>query len=261
MTMTIGTPDWSKATVTGQVLLASVASGNISATVVVPLNIQTLVVFSTGPTIATSNELKCVGVTTTTEYPGSVRFPSPGINGYSVRAFPVAPVLDQSVILTWGSAPTVDWYVVGLSVVNVVDVPDLAPLVATNDAAQNGTGVVIMGLFNGLTHYVRVDGNSMLLVGKATNATGPTAIGVLATPVLAAPSGYLYQLHGYDVVSTAAATVKLEILDGATVVAYVDVPTTGLAGVNLHGFVAGAAITAVASAVDLTLTLRYGVFQ
>jgi len=145
MTINTGAPDWQSAIVNTQALLATVTGGGTTATVTLPPNTATLVVFTLSPINLDDITVTCTGTTTGVTYPGSLRGPPPLIDTYYTRYFAVSPALDPQVTITFASAPYSTWYVVATTGIDTVDVPALSGLVAQGGATGNAYGLVVYG--------------------------------------------------------------------------------------------------------------------
>lgn len=222
----IGTPDNQRGIVNAQSLLASVPAGTISVDVNVPPNTTTLMVINAGASIGATNLCYCLGQTSGTLYPGSLRQYSSGIAAFWSRFFTVSPVLDSVITVKWGTAPTVGWYVIAMSGVNVVDDPAMDQLVSRAGVAPSPYGIMVYGSDGTNAQALSTDVNARLRTRETVADTVFAALGTTNTQFMPAPpTGFIYRCFSlYCYCSVAGDAIYLTAGVGGGVIGAVAAP-------------------------------------
>ena len=138
-----GAPDWQRALLAAGKLLAVVSAGTASQVVKVPINAGAIFVAMAQVLPATT--IAVVGTTTGFLYPVAML---PGASPYPYDTFIGAPVLtqlDAEVEIIFGTAPTVDWYVVMESSTDLLKVAVTDLLISEDGKAFNPLGTLALG--------------------------------------------------------------------------------------------------------------------
>jgi hypothetical protein len=251
-------PDGQNAVVNAQLLLASVAANTASVTVALNPNITTVAVFGGSAAIPYTDFLECLGVTTGNRYPGSTRFTGGlGIAANVSRFFTVSPALDSEVTIEWVSAPTAPWFVVGMTGVNMVDVPALAASLGANGGTTPGLGLLVMGTDGTDARPLATDVNGRQIPLVPTKSSGVISATTGGVTVLAAPSSGENYLFGVDVQGVTAADVLTLSSVAKGEFAFLTAPLTTIATLDLKGFAVSDAVTATTSVDTANVVLRY----
>lgn len=114
----VGSPDWQRGFISAQKLLATVPANTASEAVTMPPNAETIVVIAGA--ITPGNQCFCVGATTGKIYPGAIATGSAVAGGHSAVMFDATPVIDETVTITWITAPITTWYIAADAGIRIV---------------------------------------------------------------------------------------------------------------------------------------------
>jgi hypothetical protein len=253
----IDAPDGQNATVDAQVLLASESSSTTTVTVTLPPNVSTLAVFTTPHSVGITNTLKCEGVDTLTIYPGSLRYPAPGLGGNFTRYFAVSPANDSSVTLTWSLAPGQAWAVVGMNASQFVDIPALSSLVQNPTAGSPPPGLVVYGANGANTAPILTDNFGRQVILGPSLSTGIVVATTGGVTLLGVPTLGHNFLWGLDVVGITAASIVTVSGTSDGVIALVEAPLGVVNHISLDGFAVADALSVATSIDTASVVLRY----
>jgi len=212
------TPDGQYSTVSAQQIIGNFAAGNITESVNLPPNTETLLILTDdpfGPIVK-----KIVGNTTGFDYSFSALPNGAGGGVNSLFVCSVVPSVDAAVTITWSSAPTTSWYVVADAAVRQIFDEAIAQVIGLVSAGAPYSALVVAGLSSGYIQPLSLDVNNSLLVtagfdGTNTHRLSTDASGTLNVNVLSGGGGGLTYLSSYLAAdtSTGGAGAYVDLVD------------------------------------------------
>jgi hypothetical protein len=192
----------------------------------IPANTESLLIFTTGAALKTLSRV--TGGTTGKNYPFTPYISPVGTDVNPIYVVPVAPAVDDTVTIAWGTTPTNPWYVVADAGVRMIVDSVLQGILGAEGGVAPTNGIPIMGVSNGDTEFVAVDTGGRLLPTPATIlADGTVTNGGTA---INAPTSGAWWITGFDI--SAAASDSPSLLSGGVVLGRVFIPAANEVGVH-----------------------------
>ena len=250
----VGSPDWQRGVINAEKLLATVAANTGTVDVTVPANTTTIMVVNSGSSIATTNNCYCLGMTSGILYPGSLRQYSPGIAAFYARFFTVSPAIDGVMTISWQVAPTVTWYVVAMSGVNVVDDPAMDMVVSRAGFAPSAFGQMAYGSDGTDARALSTDTNGRQIPLVPNESTGIVNVPSIVSTIIPAPSSGRIYIYGVDMDNTGGGVLLL--YGNGTQIANIDIATWGQEA-TLEGYAISTALTGKVNNSATNIIVRY----
>lgn len=149
MASLIGTPDWQRGVYTPQKLIGKFTTAQLSETVTLPPNCESLLVVVPGVVFYGGQSVQVVGTTTNGTYPAIACIQFPDVDQIGLFIAAVSPAADPAVTVTLTATPSADWYVVAdAGVRGVVDYAGALAIAIPGSSPPVG-GIQTMG-FDGI---------------------------------------------------------------------------------------------------------------
>jgi hypothetical protein len=192
----VGTPDNQHGVASPQILLATVSALTAAATVTLPPNAESVVIF--GPGFNSPASYVVQGVQSGNYYTPNVMFVRQSGQWWDMVMVNCSPTIDRQLTITVTPTPTAIWYVYADQASHISFDPQLAQVIQAIGDTLNNHGIVALGSNGGTTPALAVDSFGHLLTFDqqllAAMAQSGTDIPADAVQVGGSDGTYLYTI-------------------------------------------------------------------